>query len=76
MLFGKDTLLPAIMQRLGLKITNGNSADNLVQYYNHDLTEKLTEILQVVQEGRNIDRASLQILKELKEYGIKCRIEK
>jgi hypothetical protein len=50
--------------------------DKLAQYANHDTTKHHEMTHDMLGELKDISKESLHVLKELKEYGIKCRIEK
>lgn len=50
--------------------------DKLAQYANHDTTKHHEMTHEMLGELKDISKESLHVLKELKEYGIRCRIEK
>lgn len=51
---------------LGKKDPITKRMDSLIEYVNHRETEKLDKLIEIGEETR-------QVMKELKEYGIRCR---
>lgn len=70
LLFGKDTLLPAILKKLGWSNGNGKDLKSMMQdlqtHFNHDTTALLTEI-------KDNTRAIVSKLEELEKYGFPPR---
>lgn len=80
-LFFKEEMKGYISSKLGKDPeTPAMKTDRLARYYNHDLTDKLDQILKAEEEEhmandrtREVLASVDSLLREFKEYGIKIR---
>lgn len=94
LLFGKDTLLPAIMGKMGIELKKNQGAgteetarlrndfqkiymemQTLSAHFNHETTDQWADVKKLLEKQNEKHDESLQLIRELAKYGIKCRRE-
>lgn len=79
-LFFKESLTAFINAKLGVKERVPGWGQRLVQYANHDTTERLNKLIEMEEKEheqqdttRDLIREGNGILREIKEYGVRIR---
>lgn len=82
LLFGKDTLLPWVAERLGIEVKNGQPdwAQRLEKHHNHETSEQNTNVLNALgrietgqeQMCKKLDKVT-EKLDDIRVYGVRVR---